>query len=748
MVALAFALGGVYGEEFPGLSAVAQYGLPTPPMQHSPWKPPPGALEDVFAGAVAVLCEEGLPDPRGCEYREVKVPRLLLVGPMQLVQTHGWVLPPGPGQGRFAICWDGLIYPVVDVGKSADLKADVAAALRHEEDLRVEYETDNPGLAYSRAWGADAPQPAVEPDDVLPLRACFLLRLGQEDLAEQVWGVVVQDFGTSLRPALHRDDPCLVFAVEWARAKYQRALTCHCRGIGPLALADLKGLDGLGGRLADVAAGRGFRRDVARGLLGFLDDVPTMLADQQHRRGVEDLIHDLQDVHVEPRSVPLTLDYADSATMVELVLQDDGAVGPLLHAMTNEGRLSRTATYSQPLGLPGAPVPVRELEALAVWAMLGEPPLADAPQLRTWWEANADRPAVERLYATLADNDAAPEMWLWAARRIVQPGDEAVEPVERLSPARAVYPLRAAAPRWAGEPLRDERQASVSDLMARRALALSQMGQAENDRIGRLEDATRLGVWLARWDPQAALQTLRTLDRSWHDLLGGRAVESSQWPDVSRMLADLTIARLHTGDGPALADYVAWVQAGYARDTRPLWLSSQDPAVVGAVKWLLEHGELPQATERLDGEIAPGAPMLAVEPFRQQVLWGLEETDQIGNVRIDYDGTVRAQYRGWTGPMPLERPDPGTRAPVRVCDSFAWNLSRLAGFPKFNPFAPLAERDRAIKECTRILTEKGDRFSLAIDTGAFWTQWLRGHGEPDDQFIEAVFKPERALQAG
>ena len=80
--------------------------------------------------------------------------------------------------------------------------------------------------------------------------------------------------------------------------------------------------------------------------------------------------------------------------------------------------------------------------------------------------------------------------------------------------------------------------------------------------------------------------------------------------------------------------------------------------------------------------------------------------------------------------MPLARPDPGTTVPVRVCDSYAWNLSRLAGFPTFDPFAPLEQRDRAIAECTRILTAKGAGLSKAVDTAAFWVQWLRGHGGP------------------
>ena len=120
-------------------------------------------------------------------------------------------------------------------------------------------------------------------------------------------------------------------------------------------------------------------------------------------------------------------------------------------------------------------------------------------------------------------------------------------------------------------------------------------------------------------------------------------MESSDRVDVGRALANLAIARLRSGDGQALSDYAAWVQAGYTRDTRPLWLSPQDPAAVGAATWLVEHMEVPEDADRLDGALAPGSPMLAVGPFRDYVLKGLRDAEAIGNVRIDDDLTVRPQ---------------------------------------------------------------------------------------------------------
>jgi hypothetical protein len=206
---------------------------------------------------------------------------------------------------------------------------------------------------------------------------------------------------------------------------------------------------------------------------------------------------------------------------------------------------------------------------------------------------------------------------------------------------------------------------------------------------------------------------------------------------------------MHTGDDQALHDYAEWVQAGYTRDTRPLLAAPQDPAVVSATKWLTDHMEVPEGILVLfRDQYAPGGPMLAVEPFRAHVLRNLRDSDPVGSVWVDDDSGVHLDFRLWTGPMPINRPEPGTKAPVRVCDCFAWNLATLPGFPKFDPFAPLEERDRAVAECARILKEKGDRLGRTIDTQAYWAAWLRGSAKSYESLLEIAFTPDRVLQDG
>ena len=72
--------------------------------------------------ATTLLFEHGVADPRGCEYREVDL------GDAALLTTGAFVLPARPGDaGRFAVGWDGVVYPAFRVGDAADLDADIRA---------------------------------------------------------------------------------------------------------------------------------------------------------------------------------------------------------------------------------------------------------------------------------------------------------------------------------------------------------------------------------------------------------------------------------------------------------------------------------------------------------------------------------------------------------------------------------------------------------------------------------------------
>src|SRR6266702_260567 len=105
--------------------------LPEPPQQHSQWSAPPAQLSTNLVSSVEVLFQLGLADPRGCEYREYETVVGSVWGGSGNVKAHGWILPASSRQQlSFAVSWVGTVYPVIRVGKKADLKQDMEELLR------------------------------------------------------------------------------------------------------------------------------------------------------------------------------------------------------------------------------------------------------------------------------------------------------------------------------------------------------------------------------------------------------------------------------------------------------------------------------------------------------------------------------------------------------------------------------------------------------------------------------------------
>src|SRR4051794_10962789 len=104
---------------------------PRPPKQGAPWTPPETTLPRFLLSATSALFEQGLADPRGCEYREIQLEADRDQAPDPRAgrpAMHGWVLPEtAKGGPRRAVGWDGLIHPLASVGAEADLEADVCA---------------------------------------------------------------------------------------------------------------------------------------------------------------------------------------------------------------------------------------------------------------------------------------------------------------------------------------------------------------------------------------------------------------------------------------------------------------------------------------------------------------------------------------------------------------------------------------------------------------------------------------------
>ncbi len=156
--------------------------VPEPPRQHEPWNPPATTLAKSLVDATGSLFDQGMADPRGGEYRSVEVVAGSVWGEQGSVRRRGWVFPaPNPESPRFAVLWDGMIYPLVAVGPPLDLDADVATMARSGA-VDGKFNEAHAGLRIIGEEGAEAGYNPIE-----PLGMALLLRLGRGDLANALW---------------------------------------------------------------------------------------------------------------------------------------------------------------------------------------------------------------------------------------------------------------------------------------------------------------------------------------------------------------------------------------------------------------------------------------------------------------------------------------------------------------------------------------------------------------------------------
>ena len=206
--------------------------IPVPPEQGKPWAAPATKLPKFLVAATQLLFEQGTADPRGCEYREVEV------GDSGPIATHGFVLPAKPGEAkRFAVGWDGVVYPATSVGEAADLEADMrglADAMNKAAEQPGFRRMDGEiGLAFGSKPKPRGPASVENPSAV---KVCMLLRFGRADLAETLFGA-----GTSWVPTPGRDltdyhVSYQALANEWVNRLYVRAVDAHGRGDDEVAL--------------------------------------------------------------------------------------------------------------------------------------------------------------------------------------------------------------------------------------------------------------------------------------------------------------------------------------------------------------------------------------------------------------------------------------------------------------------------------------------------------------------------------
>ncbi|MEO0413830.1 MAG: hypothetical protein AAF226_02630, partial [Verrucomicrobiota bacterium] len=152
--------------------------LPIGPLTNEPYLLENGTDQMAHLVSVAeVLFEAGLADPRGCEYRDVSLGvGSCWGGERYLIKTAAWVIPSETGETeRFAISWNGLVYPVEQVGELADLEGHISHLIKKKEQSNQE---DDRGQWIAFGMTGDNEGESCHHVTLYPLKACMMLRLG------------------------------------------------------------------------------------------------------------------------------------------------------------------------------------------------------------------------------------------------------------------------------------------------------------------------------------------------------------------------------------------------------------------------------------------------------------------------------------------------------------------------------------------------------------------------------------------
>jgi hypothetical protein len=698
-------------------------------------------------GAITELFNEGLADPRGCEYREIEI-----AWGEVTIKTDGWVLP-GNGSERFAVGWNGLVYPLKSMGRPASLQSDIPGK--------------NPREGFQ---GLDNNWPAgdnwsLSTQSLIPIKAALLLRLGHADLAENLW-----QRGFSQHPDLAATDPYVLMANPWLYALYDRAVRALVNGDDALALQTCRFLLPLQAKAEASAAKRGISKP-AKDKLYFeeLAQLPELAADQERRakeapytpvlesglpaqgpERIAALIRDLEQVNAEQMMNPGQTDTYDDPVVQALIKEGDPAVEPLLKCWEEDTRLTRTQ-FSQGMRFGGPIVHVYEPAYIALGGILGTPfyfsdsdhqpnnpdrdsdprdrhprdlTLADrkflGAKIRAYWEKYKGLSAPEHWYALLQDDNAGPDAWFKSVDRIVQPTESGDMAFGIYGGGMGWgYPLQLGKP-MKGESLRSKSNPSVSDLIIKR---FEQFVRTDTDKDLDPTNLSKLLLALAVWDGKNHLDDLQRLGQELDAKFVRQTGKSSQEVNVT-----LCEKRLQLGDSSALRDYVNYLQALTPEELETIyqsqsgggffpimWHYPNDPAIRKVAEKIFTNKGAPLVP--IPNSLVP-TPLIGLAAFRQELERGLNDTSSAGTVKVgvgnlEYDFTATHTTGGYSSDPPQVfsfAPKPGTVVTFRLCDCYAYQLSQVAGFPECKLYWPKAKRDEAVAVCKTFLEQYGNAY--------------------------------------
>jgi len=367
------------------------------PQQLQPALVPVTQLPAKFVSAAGLLFQFGLADPRGCEYREIEVVSSGNIHSMSRSgKIHGWLLPEKDGvTQRFAICWNGLVYPVLSIGAIADCRDDMWQMLKIDrencekalwEHKILEERRSKEAKQLGRTFSASSPhfryqntleRSSIEYEYIMRLKAVLCFRLGYADLAEAIWAQWYVG-----NPDESAKDMFVELSEEWAQALAQQAICAHMRADDGLALHAVRLLNRARSLIESEADKRGLKpkswqkRKLTH--LSLFHQLPELLADQERRakestrnrivpRGERNVTISNLDGTPAPYVAPPELkNYADTQKRIVALIRDlelmderefeintdpiilaliaegDAALEPLIACLESDNRLTRS----------------------------------------------------------------------------------------------------------------------------------------------------------------------------------------------------------------------------------------------------------------------------------------------------------------------------------------------------------------------------------------------------------------------
>jgi len=686
--------------------------IPVPPAQSQPWTPPQTKLPAVVVSAITELFNDGLADPRGCEYREIDVITGAWSGDSGGLRTHGWVVP-AQGNEKFAVCWNGLVYPVISVGAPTDIHKDMAQLLETDrariDAVHVQNEVqekerkeilERSGQKYEHVAGptrwnqnAISERTSAATDYMEPIKAALLLRLGETELAEKVW---LQYWDAPSDD--ETKDPYLPLASSWSFTLFDRAISAHMRGDDHLALVSAQALIPIQQAVEAQAAKRSNSNNQdSKPYLTFLAQLPDLIADSQRRvaeppqtpilqradqsRGKErviDLIHDLEFVDAQQMSFPGGVNLMDDANVQALVREGDGAVDSLLKCLVEDKRLTRSMQCGRPWFRQRDIIPVYQAAFVALSNILhatdfdsnsyealrvpeGRKDLAD--KIRAYWQRTKGKPSEEIAYDVLNDDHADRKQWLQAASDIIMPSNITASPGSTRfgnGSATGGFTSRPTKPgeiiSMRGESLRSKSNPSVSELLLKRLKAF------QNDEQTQISpDTCNFALALADWDGKAYLNDLR----AFNEIIKSHWTSDKNWQPLVAPLVSLYEKRIELGDAQGSADYANWIvnsmpalqELGWNRIKvlEPIWRYPDNPDMAKAADKIFTDPKsswlpLVRFNDPVDLREFFQTPLFGVSSFRKELLRGLHDTRSIGTIILHPDGSLAG---GWTGRGPI-----------------------------------------------------------------------------------------------